>query len=281
MNGIPTIAHLTLHEAKGRKVVQAALILGIAFLAIFATGFYFIYQDLQSPIRGFVPRRMQQSVAISFVGMAGLYAVNFLTVMMAVLMPVDTLSGEIRSGAIQTLVSKPISREQVVIGKWLGFWLLLAGYLVLMAGGVLLIVRLISGQTTSNAGVGLALMLLESTVLLTLSILGGTRLSTLANGVMVFGLYGFAFIGGWLEQIGTLFGNATAQNIGVITSLVIPTESLWQLAAYNMQSPLIRDMAITPFFVSSVPSSAMIVWAIAYIALMLLLALRQFRTRDL
>jgi ABC-type transport system involved in multi-copper enzyme maturation permease subunit len=281
MNGILTITHLTLHEAKGRKVMQAALILGIAFLVIFGIGFHFIYQDLQAPARGFVPRRMQQSVAISFIGMAGLYAVNFLTVMMAVLMPVDTLSGEIRSGAIQTLVSKPISREQVVLGKWLGFWLLLAGYLLLMAGGVLLIVRWISGQMTNNAGAGIALMLLESTVLLTLSILGGTRLSTLANGVMVFGLYGFAFIGGWLEQIGTLLGNDTAQNIGVITSLVVPTESLWQLAAYNMQSPLIRDLAITPFSVSSVPSSAMIVWAIAYIAVMLILALRQFRTRDL
>ncbi|MCL5997049.1 MAG: ABC transporter permease [Chloroflexi bacterium] len=279
MNGIVTIAHLTLHEARGRKVMLAALILGLAFLVVFAIGFYLIYIDVAAYSK-LLPR-IQQNTGLSFVVMAGLYAVNFLMVMTAVLMPVDTLSGDIHSGAIQTLATKPLRREEIVLGKWVGFWLILVMYLTLMAGGVLLIVRIIAGYTMPNAGIGLGLILLEATLLMTLSILGGTRLNTLANGVTVLGMYGLAFIGGWMEQIGTLFGNATAQNVGVIASLIVPTESLWQLAAYHMQPPLIRDIAITPFMVASVPSTGMVVWAVAYVVIALLVALRLFKTRDL
>ena len=281
MNGILTIAHLTLHEVKGRKVALAALVLGLAFLLVFGIGFYFVYQDIKASSPNLVPARLRQDVGMSFFVMAGLYAVNFLLVMMAVLMPVDTLAGDIRSGTIQTLVSKPVARAAIVLGKWLAFWVVLVLYLLLMAGGVLLIVWLISGFSVTNIASGLALMLLEGTLLMTLTILGGTRLSTLANGVVVFGLYGLAFIGGWLEQLGAVLGNATTQNIGIIASLVVPSESLWQLAAHLMQPPLIREVAITPFSVVSVPSVAHVVWAGLYILAALLLALRLFNQRDL
>lgn len=283
MNGILTIAYLTFHEARSRKVVLAAVVLGIAFLLIFGVGFQLIYQDMTRTMTSAMDAaaRLQRSSAMIFIVMAGLYAVNFLVVMMAVLMPIDTLSGEIRSGAIQTLVTKPIRREAIVIGKWLAFWLILLCYLVLMAGGVFVIVRVIANYEVPNAFLGLALLFLECTVLMTLSILGGTRLSTLANGVTVLGLYGLAFIGGWVEQIGTLFGNVTAQNFGVLTSLFVPTEALWQLAAYHMQPPFVRDVAFTPFIVASVPSTGMAVWAMLYVCITLAAALRQFNKRDL
>jgi ABC-type transport system involved in multi-copper enzyme maturation permease subunit len=279
MNGILTITHLTLHEARGRKVVMAALLLGLAFLLLFAIGFTLIYNDAMAR-SGPLPR-IQQTVGLNFVVLAGLYAVNFLVVMMAVLMPIDTLSGDIRSGSIQTLVTKPIPRAHIVIGKWLAFWLILAAYLLLMAGGVLFIVRIVAGFIMPNTLMGVALILLEGTLLMTLTILGGTRLSTLANGVVVLGLYGLAFIGGWMEQIGTLLGNIATQNFGVVASLLMPSESLWQLASYSMQPPLMRDAGLTPFSVTSVPSPWIVVWAALYTLVVLLIALRQFNTRDL
>jgi Cu-processing system permease protein len=123
--------------------------------------------------------------------------------------------------------------------------------------------------------------LLEGTVLLTLALAGGTRLPTLANGVTVFGLYGLAFIGGWMEQIGTMVGNAAARYVGIAASLLVPSESLWQLAAYHMQPSIARDVQIGPFLTASVPSPAMVVWALGYVLLVLLGALRLFHTRDL
>ena len=60
--------------------------------------------------------------------LVGLYAANFLSVLIAVLLPVDTLSGEIASGVMQTVASKPIRRAEIVLGKWLGHAVIVMGY---------------------------------------------------------------------------------------------------------------------------------------------------------
>jgi ABC-type transport system involved in multi-copper enzyme maturation permease subunit len=125
-------------------------------------------------------------------------------------------------------------------------------------------------------------MMLEGLALLSVCLLGGTSLSTLANGVLAFGLYGLAFVGGWIEQIGSLLRNETTVNIGILSSLLMPSEALWKRAAFEMQSPLTRDLgSMTPFSSTSVPNVIMILYAVAYVAVMLALALRQFSRRDL
>ncbi len=277
MHGWLTTAHLTFHEARQRKVLLAMLALGLAFLCLFSTGFYFINRNLQ----GHGMPQQERRLVLSNLLMAGIYAVNFLMIMTAVLTPVDTISGEIDSGVIQTLVTKPVRRSDILLGKWLGFWIMLVIYLTLMIGGMVMAVRVIGGFTPPNLKIGIPLMLLEGTLLLTLSIAGGTRLSTIANGVMVFGLYGLAFIGGWMEQIGTLLGNATTRYIGILASLLVPSEALWQLAAYHMQPPLMRDLHLTPFSPVSIPNGNMVVWAGIYTLGALGVALRQFSQRNL
>jgi len=273
MHATLTIAGLTLHEARSRKILLAALIFGLAFLALFTTGLYFIDRVENT-------RLPQRRLMVASILMAGLYAVNFLTIMTAVLVPADTLSGEIGSGIIQTVVSKPLRRWEVVLGKWIGFWIILLGYLGLMAGGVLLATRVIANYSPPNISTGLSLMCLEGTLLLTLSIAGGTRLSTITNGVMVFGMYGVAFIGGWMEQIGAMADNAAARYLGIAASLLVPCESLWRLAAYYMQPKLMRDLQLTPFSSASVPNGTMVLWAAIYVALSLAFALWQFRKRS-
>jgi len=106
-------------------------------------------------------------------------------------------------------------------------------------------------------------------------------LSTLANGVLVFGLYGLAFIGGWIEHIGSLINNLTAINIGIISSLIIPSEALWKRAAHEMSSPLARTLGFSPFSSPSVPSTLMVWYAVGYMLVALILAIRFFTKRDL
>ena len=274
-----TIARLTFREASRRWILWVALLLGLAFLAIFALGFNEISRDIRQ--RGGSMPTIQQSEIYNFMAMAGLYAVNFLTVMMAVLTSVDTLSGEIASGTIHTLVSKPVRRWEILFGKWLGYAAMLLAYLLLMAGGVVAVVYLISGYTPPNVLRGLALMGFNVLLLLSVSFMGGTWLSTLANGVLVFGLYGVAFIGGWIEQFGALLHNQTAINIGVVCSLIMPSEALWKRAAFEMQSPLVAALGFSPFITSSVPSPMMMAYAGLYLLAALGLALRMFQRRDL
>src|SRR5574341_1426645 len=174
------IARLTFREASRRWILWVALLLGILFLLIYALGFNEIQKDFQRNAGQMTA--LQRSEMHNFLVMAGLYAVNFLTVMMAVLTSVDTLSGEIASGTIHTLVSKPVRRWEIVLGKWLGFAAMLLGYLLLMAGGVMGAAWLISRYIAPHALLGLALMGFNILLLLSVSFVGGATLSTLANG---------------------------------------------------------------------------------------------------
>jgi Cu-processing system permease protein len=278
-----TIARLTFQEAARRKILLAALVLGLLFLVIYGLGYHYIINDLENGVgaeRAFVVNQ-----ASNFLLMAGLYVVNSLTAMMVVLTSVDTLSGEINSGTIQTLLAKPVRRWEIVMGKWLGFTGMLTLYLLLMAGGIMGIVYLRSGYTAPNPLMALALMWLTALILLGVSLLGGAMLSTLANGVLVFGLYGVAFIGGWIEQIGSFLPNQTAgqtaMNIGVITSLIIPTEALWKRAAHEIQSPLMAAFGMTPFSASTYPSNIMLIYTALYLLVTFALAVRIFSHRDL
>jgi ABC-type transport system involved in multi-copper enzyme maturation permease subunit len=274
-----TIARLTFHEAARRRILLAALLLGILFLVIYGLGLHFIrLEETRNPI----PSVTTRNEIFNFLLLAGLYVVNFLTVMMTVLTSVDTLSGEIASGTIHTVVAKPIRRWEVVLGKWLGFVLMLSLYILMMAGGVALLVRWIGDYTPPNLLTGLSLIWINGMLMLSISLMGGTVLSTLANGVLVFGLFGIAFVGGWIEQFGSLIGNQSAVNIGILSSLILPSEALWRRAAYEMRSPLVSAVGFSPFTSgSSIPSPFMVLYAMLFLAVALALAVRLFGRRDL
>ena len=278
MRRIGVILHLTLHEAARRRILTAALLCGAAFLTLFGIGLHFVVRDLGK--HGAITV-IERAVVLNMLTLAGLFATKFLVVMAAVLLPVDTLSGEIQSGVIQTLAAKPIRRSEIVIGKWLGHWLVMAGYFALLAFGVLLIAKWIGHFSPPNVAQGLPLILLEGTVLLTLSIAGGARFSTITSGMLCFGLYGFAFIGNWVEQIGTIADNVPARTIGTIASLIMPSEAMWSRAAWYMQPTITRELGNTPFSPLSVPSEAMVGWAVGYTAVMLALAISWMRKRAL
>lgn len=278
MSALFTIAHLTLHEALRRRILLAGLVGGLAFLVIYGVGFHFVAGQAETRT-GLAA--LERRVILNAFTLAGLYVVNFLMLISAVLLPLDTLSGEIASGVVQTLASKPVRRSDIVLGKWLGHWIVMAGYLALLAGGVLAIARMRAHFTPPGIVIGMPLMLLEGSVMLSLSIAGGTRFSTVTNGIVAFGFYGVAFIGSWVEQIGTLVGNDATRVIGTVASLIMPTEALWQRAAHFMQPPLMAQLAATPFSPASVPSVAMVWWAAGWAAVVLALGLAAFRRRVL
>lgn len=276
MNTIATITWLTFHEARRRRMALVALIVGALFVALFGVGVWLINREMADSGVSLIMRQQAQS----FLLVAGLYVVHFLTVMLAIFASVDTIAGEIASHTIQAIVTRPIRRWQLVLGKWLGFGIMLVTYLGMLTLGVVVVMWLLVGYWPPNAASALPLLALEAIVLLSLSLLGGTRLSTMTNGVALFMLYGLAFIGSWVEQIGSLLQSSDAVRIGVITSMLLPVEALWRRAAYLLQPPLINSFP-GPFSTSSVPSDAMVAYAIGYAAVMLLLAMRSFGRRDL
>ncbi len=281
MNATFILTRLTLREATRRKIVLAAFIVGLGFLLVYSIGFHIIYSQVGNLAPGRGANNLVQSEGMNFLSLAGLYAVAFLSIAMAALLSADALAGEISSGTVQSLVAKPVRRSDVVLGKWLGFAILLALYQLLMGGGVVVSVWLQSGYAPPHLLSGVGLIYLEALLVMSVALMFSSRLSALATGAVVFGLYGLAFIGGWVEQFGSLVQNQTAVDVGVVSSLILPSEALWRRAAYEMQSPLSGVLGMSPFGTTSVPSNLMVVYAGIYLAVALVITLRVFSHRDL
>jgi ABC-type transport system involved in multi-copper enzyme maturation permease subunit len=279
--GLWIIAGITFREAARKKVLWMALAAGLAFLCLFGTGLYFELQDFRPGDNPIIKRE-----GVSALIMVGLYAVDAMAIVMTVLTSVDTLSGELASGTIQAVATKPIARWEILLGKWLGFVGMLTLYVALMVGGItvvsyLLTWRALGGLLPHHLLRGAGLIWLECVLMLCLTFRMGTSFSTLTNGVVALGLHGVAFIGGWIEQAAALTHSPRALNVGIAASLIMPSEALWRRAAFEMQSPLLNALGFSPFSAASVPSGFMIVYACLYMTLALALAVRKFSQRDL
>ena len=126
-----------------------------------------------------------------------------------------------------------------------------------------------AGYVPPHLWQGIGLMAMQTLLLLSLTILGSTFLPTIVCGIAVFMFYATANLGGMLERIGELVENQTLTTVGVITSLVIPSDALWRMAAHYLQPAL--NLALLGggggdfFFATATPPSLwMLVYAIAY-----------------
>ena len=277
MNGIWIMAGITFREAARRKILWTAMIAGGLLLAIFAVALHLQMDEFNSRAMSPFLRYQVESGML----MVGLYTVDLLAVVMTILTSIDTLAGEISSGTIHAIATKPVSRWQILIGKFSGFIAMISAYVALMFSGTVAVSYWAVGVTPQHPIRGVLLIILECAVALSVTFLLGTWFSTLTNGVLVLGLQGLAFMGGWLEQVSGFSQSAHIVTLGVVTSLIMPGESLWRRAAYEMQTPLAASLSFSPFANVSIPSGAAVVYAGVFLIVMLAVAIYHFQERDL
>lgn len=267
---------ITFREAARRKILWIAAIVAVGFLGLFWAG-------LHSMLRSMSPElsTVNRHEAIGMMLMMSLYAGSLMTSLMAAITSCDTLSGEIDSGTIHAIATKPIRRWALVLGKWAGFAFLFGIYILVIEGGAMLIGWIEGRYLPPHATTVLGLILLQAILLLSVTMACSARLSALTSGACTIGLYGLAFIGGWIEQFGALRHVRACVDLGIVASLIMPSDALWRRAAYRMQPPLLGAMGASPFSSATVPSLVMILYAGTYAMVALLLAQVLFERRDL
>lgn len=282
------IARLTLREALRRRMIWLVLGLSLVFAVVYFWGFTQVRAEFLREAANRPPGRGNAGQILTFdlvatimVGL-GFYTINFLAGVMTIFASVGTIAGEIESGTFQAIVPKPLARWEIVVGKFLGFAAMIVIYIAIMAAAVLGTARIVADYTPANFVQGSLLVMLVSLILLALTIFGSTILQTMANGVVVFMLYGGALLGGLLETLGSVLNIHSLINTGVIVSLILPSDVIWKLASSILQpnSNLRFDSPI-PIAVSTPPSNAMVVYAIGYVIVLLGAAVFSFSRRDL
>jgi ABC-type transport system involved in multi-copper enzyme maturation permease subunit len=279
------IARLTFREAFRRKLVLAVLLLSVAFLVLYAYGFHIVSDDARQfnaerngrPNQDF-PYEVQASIMV----LIGLYTVNFLAGIMTIFAAVGAIAREIEEGTLHAIIPKPLARWEIIAGKYLGFFAMIAAYLAFMVAGVVTIARVVGDYTPPRIAHGLLLMILVCGILLSLTMLGSTIFSTMANGVIVFMLYGMAVTGGLVEQIGNAINNNTMVHIGIATSMLVPSDAMWKLASYTVQPSLaVNLVGPNPFGTAAPPSGFAVNYAVVYCAALIATSMLVFRRRDI
>jgi Cu-processing system permease protein len=292
------VARWTVLEARRRRLLLAGVILSVAFVALFAVGFFLLYQDQQralmaeNPAVGAgAPAAREELLAISTILVVlGLYGVQFLAALLGLFLGVASVSPEIDSGALHAVLARPLSRLEYLLGRFLALAGLLTAYVVVMSGSLLLIARIVAGYQPGDVTRVVGLMVLQVLILLAVSLLGSTVLPTLANGVVMLVLFGLAWLGGIIAFAATIPpGNEFMANLGTAVSLLLPADAVWRGASYHVLPPSFlvassfangENIGI-PFASTEPLAPAMLAWALAYPVACLSLAVAAFRRRDL
>lgn len=281
-----TIARLTVREASRRKLLLALAILTLIVIGLTGWGFQHLTTITQSdgaplPASELRLATSQVLVLVEFM-FSGVLALS------AVVVTSPAISSEVESGVALAILARPVSRYQVVIGKWLG----LAALIVLYVGAATALELIAVAITTGYVPPGpvpLAIYLCgEGIVIMSLALLLSTWLSGMTAGVIALVLFFVAWIGGIAGAIGDVFNNAAITNAGTISQLLLPTDGLWRGSVFELEPVLYRDVlgattarAGNPFFVQSAPPVAFLVWSVCWVGLVVAFAVWNFRRREI
>lgn len=287
-----TISKLTFKEMISKRIFIITIVMTLIFLALYGTAIYFAGKDKPgggaNMIQGPELILMQQFVASQLLGV-GLYFSSFIIALLAILSSVTSISGEISSHQIDTWLMRPISRAQFVMGKFVGLSLLMISYAVGLFFSITALHQGI-GSEWMELDISLIQMLkavsvfvIQPFVLISFGLLVSTRMTTLNAGIVSIVLYGAAFIGGFIEQFGSLAEKTTLVNIGIIMSLIFPVDSI-----YRKMTVLLFDTTDNPlsfaqggmFTSISTPSNLMVWYALLYGVLIVLFTIYRFNKRD-
>lgn len=289
MHNALLIAELSLREALRKKLVAVLLVLTALFIGFYLFGIYKmeVRLDARAAEAGLDRSPTGSSnLPVMFATMFGMYLVYFLGALMAVLSTVSSVSGDIESGVMQSVIARPVSRAALVLGRWLGFAAVNVGYVALLSVTLLGGVYAITGYTPPDALPAVLLVLLAVLLLTALTVLGSTLFTTLANGIGVFVLYGLGFTGGILTAIGSLSDTPTLTTLGKLANAVMPTNALWLGASYHLQPDIMRQVGeisrgTNPFFATEPIAAWLIAWAAGLTVLAVLAGMWRFSGRDL
>src|SRR6185437_7677263 len=160
---------------------------------------------------------------------------SFVVALSASAIASPAVSGEIDSGVLAAIVTRPVRRGEIMLGKWLGLAGLLAAYTALVCGLEDAVVHLVSDFSPPGPALSALFLFAEGAVVFTLVLLLSTRLSALAAGVVGVALFGITWLAGVVGTLGQAFHISALSTAAEVSRYVLPTDGLWHAAIYYLE----------------------------------------------
>ncbi len=276
------LARMTFREAVRKKMIWAVVLLTTLFVAFFGWGVvrFKATWDARAAARSFrFPITFNQAVDLNTA--VAVFIIFFLAAVMGIFAAIGTISGEVDGGTFQAILPKPIRRWEVVLGKWLGYAVMLALYIMLTMAAVATEVGIITGHVPAGTWRATLVLIVAAWWLLALTVLGSTIFATMANGIICYMIYAFGLAATIVEAMGQLFQIRAMENAGLVLSLLFPSQRIYNYANYLIQPATNFSFGGSGGPSSAPPSGAVVPFAVGYLVLLIVGACFVFRKKDL
>jgi Cu-processing system permease protein len=283
MTGALIIAGFALRESLRRRVFVVVAILTLAFLALYGLGTWQIAKEAN----GLSSDNGVEGKVVAGATLLGLsmFATLFLGAILAVFLTLGAVRGDAERGLLQPLLVRPLSRGTFLLGRFIAAASVCAAYVIVVfvASAVITNVfvdwwpdRVIVPALELGAGVA---------IIAALALAGSVVLSSTANGIAIFMLFGAGLTAGLLGQIAEALSSDTLENVSRIAAWVLPFEALYQSALNAITADTFGftrfAIDLGPFGGAQTFGAGLWPYALAYSAAVGAAALWAFRRRDL
>ena len=283
MTDLLTIAAYGLREALRRRVFVVVLVLTVLFLVLFWLGNRYVYANVDDVVPP--PGIDARTFAGAFLFGLAMFATLFLGVVLAVFLTLAVVQGDAERGLLQPLVVRPIGRPALLAARFLGAAGVCVPYVLAVYFAAMLVTGLVGDwwpDRIALPGVELAAGVL---VVAAVSLLGSVFLTTTANGIAVFMVFGAGLVAGLLGNIGHALSVEGLIRVSRITAWAVPFEALYQdgLRLITQETSGLTGflLRLGPFGGAESGGWPLRVWAAAYLVVVLAAAVVAFARRDL
>jgi ABC-type transport system involved in multi-copper enzyme maturation permease subunit len=268
--GVSTIALATSKEAVAQPLYLLALVIGAFLLMLYII---IPYNTFGEDVKMYKDSSLMTIMVLAF--------------LVAIWTASVSVAEEIEGRTALTLLSKPISRREFVLGKFLGIiWANLLMFVVLGAWMMVLVSFKVvyDARETANPdpawqacatemfGIvpGMVLSFMETVVLTAISVAISTRLPMLPNLVICGSIYALGHLGPLIVQ-SSIGQNEFVAFFGQLIALILPV-----LDHFNIQAAVAGGVKVPPEYLAWAA-----LYCVLYSAVAMLLALILFEDRDL
>jgi ABC-type transport system involved in multi-copper enzyme maturation permease subunit len=266
-------------------VFAVVILLTAAFLFLFWLANHYVFNQLSQITPPHDVHVDTRTFAGAFLIGLAMFATLFLGVVLAVFLTIGVVSGDAERGLLQPLVVRPVGRSTLLMSRFLGAAGVCVAY-VLVVYFTAMVITGLTGHWWPDRIVTPALELAFAVVIvIALSLLGSIVLSSTANGIAVFMLFGAGLVAGLLGTIGHALNSHAVKHASTVAAWALPFEALYQDAlrmitekASGLTGFLLQ---LGPFGGAYVHGWGIRVWSVAYLIAVGAIALYAFSRRNL
>ena len=284
MTGARTIVAYATRESLRRRVFVVVLVLTAVFLGLYGWAVEAVVEGSRVVGPGGGSVEVDVVAAATLLGLA-MFGSLFLGAVLAVFLTLGVVRGDAERGLLQPLVVRPVGRATLLLARLAGAGVIAGAYVAAVFLAAVGITRAFTGWWPDRVAEPALALAGAVVIVAALSVLGSVFLSSTANGIAAFMVFGAGLVAGLIGQIGEVLPSETLERIGTVGAVALPFEGLYQsaLAAITADTTGLTGVVVElgPFGGAREGGAGLAAWALAYLVVVAAGAVAAFARRDL